>query len=510
MEKNIKNILSELYEIDESLKDKEEELIKIIKTMINLRPNIKIDENFKSQLRTQISEKITSEKLKNYQTSQKPNLWQIFAYIFGTAGVAAFWFFVLGENFVNNIPKDSTEVKTANILKEKTKMLTFENTVIESSEGFWNLGNIWINQQAKGMWGWWEITPTQTLKEQSRTFSQEMSDDAVMDMMMIEPMPSKMIAPVDPDWVPEVYRYHFSWDFDIEIPESMAVYKKQTQNNLWKTFASYFSNFNFNGVNISNFSDLWVSYITLNQDKNYGYSLNIDFENGNLNIYKNWAKWPQIDYNENQKQIFLPETEVIQIAKNFIKEYNIDVSTYWEAKVDSNYANILAKYTSAKIMPDYVNNNTSVVFPLIVDGKEISEEYGQISWVRVEVDLSEKKVVSLNGLSVNNYLKSNYETETNKENILKVANVWGRFGFYTPETDKVKYVDIGLKNPKLKYINSYQYNNFWQEQFLIPAIVFEVEKDENENYYSNTVIVPLLKDFYKYNNAGNIVGNSQE
>jgi hypothetical protein len=41
--------------------------------------------------------------------------------------------------------------------------------------------------------------------------------------------------------------------------------------------------------------------------------------------------------------------------------------------------NILAKYTSARIMPDYVNNNTSVVFPLIVDGKEISEEYGQIS-----------------------------------------------------------------------------------------------------------------------------------
>jgi hypothetical protein len=68
--------------------------------------------------------------------------------------------------------------------------------------------------------------------------------------------------------------------------------------------------------------------MSLNQDKTYGYSLNIDFENAGLSIYKNWAKWPQVDYSENTKQIFLPETEIIKIAENFIKQYNIDVSTY--------------------------------------------------------------------------------------------------------------------------------------------------------------------------------------
>jgi hypothetical protein len=170
----------------------------------------------------------------------------------------------------------------------------------------------------------------------------------------------------------------------------------------------------------------------------------------------------------------------------------------------------MEKYASSRIMPDYVNNNTSVVFPLVVEWKEISEEHGQISWVRIEIDLTEKKVVSLNGLSVNNYLTSQYQTETNKENILKVANVWGRFGFYTPETDTVKYIDIALKNPKLKYVNVYEYKNNSQEQYLIPAVVFEVERSWVENYYVDTITVPLVKDFYKYDESWNIVWNSQE
>lgn len=512
MEKNIKNILSELYEIDESLKDKEEELIKIIKTMINLRPNIKIDEDFKSELRAQISEKITSEKLKNYEKSTKPNMWQILTYVFGTASVAAFWFFIFNENFINNLPKDSSEVKTANIFEEKSKMLTFENWVKEVTGWFWSLKNLSVDGNAK-WWMWWapeidaKIAQTESVSSEAFMTREFSVNDS---MMSDEPMVWKMIMPVDPDWVPEIYRYTFSGELNLELTASMPVYKKENIKSLWKEMIKNLWNFNFNGVNISNFSDLWVSNISLNQDKPYGYSLNIDFDNWGFSIYKNWAKWPQVDYSENTKQIFLNEDEVIQIAQNFLKEYNIDISSYWEPKVDSNYANILAKYTSARIMPDYVNNNTSVVFPLIVDGKEISEEYGQISWVRIEVDLSEKKVVSLNGLSVNNYLKSNYETETNKENILKVANVWGRFGFYTPETDKVKYVDIGLKNPTLKYINVYEYKNNTQEQYLIPAVVFEIEKAWVENYYADSITVPLVKDFYKYDNSWNIVWNSQE
>jgi hypothetical protein len=82
MEKNVKNILEELYLIDPSLREKEDELKKIIKTMMEIKPNVEIDEKFKENLRNKVFEKITSKKIENYNSKGKTNLFQIFSYIF--------------------------------------------------------------------------------------------------------------------------------------------------------------------------------------------------------------------------------------------------------------------------------------------------------------------------------------------------------------------------------------------------------------------------------------------
>jgi hypothetical protein len=50
--------------------------------MLLLKPNIKIDADFKMALQERISEKITSQKLENYLSSRKMNIWQIVSYIF--------------------------------------------------------------------------------------------------------------------------------------------------------------------------------------------------------------------------------------------------------------------------------------------------------------------------------------------------------------------------------------------------------------------------------------------
>ncbi len=505
MEKNIENILKELYQIDESLKEKEQELIKIINAMLRLKPNIKIDENFKNELKKQISEKITSEKLKNYRKSNKPNFWQILTYIFWTAWTLAFWFFILGENFVNNEIKNTEIVKTTS-KEEKVKTLSFQNSIIPKTWWFWNLQN--IGQNVKWMWwGWYAWDTTFTKRE----WIESVSNDSIttMEASTTDEAPvAKMITPVDPNYIPEVYRYTFSWELNLDLTENMPVYKKENVSNIGKTLASNIKNLNFNWVNLENFDNLWISNLTLNQDKDFWYSFNIDFENSNLNISKNWTKWPQIDYSENTKQVFLNEDEIIKIAWDFLKNYNIDLSSYGKPKIDNSYSNMLAKFSSSRIMPEYANNMTSVIFPLIIDGKEIMEEYGQDSWVRIEVDLHEKKVTWLSGLSVLSYLKSDYKIETNTKNILKVANVWGRYGFYD-YGENVKYVDKNLVNPRIKYVNIYKYDSYIPEQYLVPAVVFDVENKE-ENNYTQSIIIPVVKDFYKYDNSWNIVWNSQE
>lgn len=508
MGKEVENILQELYEIDENLQKKEPELKKIIHSMLNLRPNITIDENFKYSLREQIQQKINSEKLHNFQKSQKNNFWTIFAYTFWTLGTLAFWFFIWGEMFMNkNIPLDTS------LQMEQSKLLSFDSSITESKNGFWNLKWLWVDYSAK-----WGVTEKMSLQatnmvedimvESSNLMDTQTEKSNVMPLLW-DTISEKIMLPTEPEWTPEVYRYNFSWAINILIPDNLPVYKKSTSNNVWKTFAENVANFTFNWLDVSRFSDLSAGNISLNQDKEYGYSINIDFSNGYLNIYKNWDKWPQAT-DESKKTVLLSDSEILKITNDFLKDYNIDVSKYGWAKIDSNYLQIMETYSRSKKMPDYVTNTTSVVYPLLVDGKEVMEESWWLSGLRVEIDLTEKKVTSLQWLSVTNYLKAEYNIERNTDNILKIANVGWRFGLDAQKYENAKYIDITLKNPKLQYIRTYNYSNNWQEEFLIPAIIFETEKSENGNYYWTTVTVPLIKDFYNYDANGKIIWNSQE
>lgn len=481
MQENIKKILNELYLIDETLKDKEGELIKIISAMLNLRPNVNINDDFKKELKNQILQKITSEKLKKYNS--KPNIWKILTYTFWTVWVCVLWVFIINENFSNSLLP--------------SKQISFESSIKSSSNSFWSLAKLWTNENAK----WWS--------NEVKTFSSKRASSEANDIVASPIANKMMVSPdmVDPNYIPEVYKYSFSWELNIDLKENMPVYKKEYLKSDSSKIAQIIWNIDFNWVNIWNFDKLWVSNISLNQEKDFWYNINIDFENNALNIYKNWSKWPQIDYSKKQTQVILQENEVISIAKNFLTDYKIDLSKYGEARIEKSYLQIMTKYASDRIMPEYPNNITNVIFPKIVDNNEVYEEYGQASWVRMEIDLENKKVISLNGLSVDNYLKSEYKVETSKENILKIASVWWRYGFNNTDLKNLKYVDITLINPKLKYINTYKYDNNKTEEYLVPAIVFEVVKDEKSTYYGETVTVPLVKDFYKYENDKIIWGN---
>lgn len=575
MKKEIQSILQELYGSDKNLIEKEEELIKIINSMIDLKPNVKIDENFKEELRQKIAKEISIKKMRNIQEKwNKASLFQILSYVFWTAWVAAFWFFILKDTLFQDID-----------LGKGKQDIKFESTVIESDEWFWELSDVGNQNNAK--WGWLAmenqvdapvVAPTRdetrVVNEKKTmniiTENESMSEDesknnldadtSVIDAATnwdisvsnsdwstssvsnsglrwtspgssmwfawvdsIEPAPAwinpsvrisdapmwKMIAP-DIDYVPEIYRYSFSWNLNIDLKDMMPVYKRDNKKIDSKVFAESISKLDFAWVNLSNFSNVWISNISLTEDKEYGYNINVDFENSSMSIYKNWTKWPQGTYVEGEKQVFLEEKEIIKISEDFLAAHKIDLSKYGTPVVEKAYIMAYAKFSSSRIMPDYAQNITNVVYPLIVDWNEIVEEGWQAAWVRVEIDLKEKKVSWINWLSIDNYLKSDYKTETSTENILKVANVWWRYGFYDAWTEKVKYVDVNLKNPEIKYVHTYSFKDNTQEQFLIPAVVFEVDKPENtEYYYGETVIVPLLKDSYKYDEKGKIIGASE-
>lgn len=63
MSSNIRTLLEELYELEPSLREKEEYIIRIIENMQKNRPDIVINEEFKNELRTKLlAELSTTEK----------------------------------------------------------------------------------------------------------------------------------------------------------------------------------------------------------------------------------------------------------------------------------------------------------------------------------------------------------------------------------------------------------------------------------------------------------------
>ncbi len=586
MRKQIENILQELYGIDWELKNREEELIQIIDSMINLKPNVKIDENFKEELRKRIMKEISIKKVKNMAwNGSKASIFQIFSYVFWTVWIAAFWFFMFKDTLFQDVDFGNWK-----------QNIKFESKVTESKEWFWKLSDVW-NQNNQN---WWKMAmdnkleapvsaPASTKKIENKkvavnnvknvteTPKKEVAvsnnaeksvkpsieaDTAVIDSvanddisvsssdwltrsisgpgwtpdsawsspwyawvtmdmgdtppsnpnlrMYGDPMP-KMIAP-DDLWVyiPEVYRYSYSGNLNIDLKNTMPVYKRENKKIDSKILAESLANLDFAWVKLWNFKDIWVSNISLSEDKEYWYNIYVDFDNSSISISKNWNKWPQQPYIEWEKQVFLEEKEIVKIANDFLKAHKIDLSSYGTPVIEKTYMRAYAKYSSSRIMPEYAQNMTNVVFPLIVDWKEIVEEWWQVAWVRIEVDLKEKKVTSVNWLSIDSYLKSDYETETSTANLLKVAGKWWRYGFYDYGTQEVKYIDVKLKNPEIKYVHTYSFKDNVQEQFLVPAVVFDVEKPANtENFYGENVVVPLLKDSYKYDGVGNIIGTSK-
>ena len=66
MEQHILDILNDLYELDPGLKEKEDELKKIIKELLSSKPVVEIDEEFKNKLKNELIEKLKTNKKKGF------------------------------------------------------------------------------------------------------------------------------------------------------------------------------------------------------------------------------------------------------------------------------------------------------------------------------------------------------------------------------------------------------------------------------------------------------------
>ncbi|MFA6393365.1 MAG: hypothetical protein WCW25_00615 [Patescibacteria group bacterium] len=349
--------------------------------------------------------------------------------------------------------------------------------------------------------------------------------------------------------MPARYKYVYRGE-KINLPDSrLPVFKRIKGFGKDVNASDILGNFGVDGINIGKFGAAKADNLSLTEQKEFGYSLNINFTEGNFSINQNWNTWP---HPENQckdescyqslqikESDMLSDNEAIDIANRFLNEYGISAVGYGPAEVMNDWKRW---YAAADDKANYYFPDTiSVLYPLMLDDKPVYDEGGAKAGINVSINVREKKVSGVWNLNSQNYQSSLYDIETDWDKILETAkNGSGYYpypmavkssavsasgtgmdgiaeenadnnqpdnppagGITLEEYEKVreKVKEIELDTPVIGLVRMWIYESNNSDELLSPAVIFPVKKSD-ENVWQNYIIVPLVKEIIEKQNGG--------
>ncbi|MBX4187420.1 MAG: hypothetical protein KW802_04205 [Candidatus Doudnabacteria bacterium] len=303
-------------------------------------------------------------------------------------------------------------------------------------------------------------------------------------------------------FAPTSYKFIYKGDEFTIDSDKMPVYERQKGFGSFVNLDGVLGNFNIGSLNIGKFGSSSVDYLTASQDTDQGYTLNMDFREGNLYIGQNWQRWPNVyascGADQNcfaQKRITedqLPSNEeAIAISNQFLDEYGIDKSHFGEPFVQDQWRQDYER--AADKSSYYIPEIMSVIYPLKIEGNEIYDQGGNKSGMYVTVDARSKKVSGVSELNGQRYQASDYDTEKDAKRIISVAEKGGYQNYYTIMGGNMKEEEIELGNPTSGYVRLWQYTNNQSHELFVPSLIFPVT-NAPKNFYAKNVIVPIVKE----------------
>lgn len=515
MNPKIKEILEELYQLDDTLKQKENQLIEIIEKMMESKPSIEIDQEFKKELRIKIMTELNSSKEKWFNFS-----WIKYLMTFLSWVVVVSLVLVMYPNII-------LQEKVITDKQDKGLNLSFSTNIkkIDKNNAFW-IPNFSNDRWWKSIWGWWNDNSLmwKTLDSNIKTtwVQQETIEPAIA--------PDPKIMPY-PEYKPKQYIYNLKqWETLPQIPKEMYVYK-DTWLKLDITNSNFKNVFSTDVIDISKINNLWLSGFNLYENQDFWYVFNFNINEWNISIYRNYEKWVMVNY-ETQKKLTvndMPSDEkVLSIVKDFLNKYSIKIDTDKKAFVQNawrkDYEN--TKNKSEYYFPDYF----SVVFQQIIEWYWVYEEGWYPTWIMAWVNIRDMKVDNIWPIQKMSLEWSKYETITDSWIILDYVKKWQNYNVLMDNVvsssewniwewvswsvwwnswekveNQIEEVQVEIWNAKIVYLKRYVYENesFKNKIYYVPAILFEVltkQDPEKDIYPWEYITVPLVKDFM---NTGN-------
>jgi hypothetical protein len=478
MNNQILDILADLYGIDPEFKKHEEQLIKIINELLESRPAAQIDDEFVKELRQRIlSEAQAISGANRLETGIKFNFMHANKYAYALGGLGVLLLIIVPALLLSQFKTGpSLNVALSSGIKELS-----DNAFGEISAQTLSLNSAEGRGSADGA----QISPK--IAPLGMGGGEEMSSDMAMIM-------------------PEFINYNYIYkgdDFSINDPK-MKVYRRSELGG-GKEFAAILSQVNLDLMDISRFKDAKVTSISLNEEREFGYSVYLNFSDNSLSLYKNWNKWPQeepVMYAEKQvapSQSWtindIPADNVlVGIADGFLKSYGINMSNYGPGEVQNSWRKY---YEMAEDKANsYVPQEMSVIYPLIIEGKTVYDQGGNKTGLYVGVDAKLKKTSSVSQIKAHSFESSMYDVINDKEKIIDLALNRGNNNHWRKVDENAKKIDIELGTPELKLVNFWRHNmeKGIGEEIFIPSYIFPVVgSSDNSHYYSENVVVPLVQ-----------------
>ncbi len=449
----IDKLVKELIQEDKSFEWKEKELKAIIEKMIELKPDVKVDKDFYNSLKSEIYKKIDNNEASIFDkiTMFKYSFAIVSSFVF----ITVIWFVF----YPTDVKKENKDIAQIDMNTQITKV---------DKKSFWNLNNIWTLESTKP-WVWWD---TMIQSDSMRENSQEI---IWLWWWITKDQPSNTSM---------IHNPAFSYKYvgkKINIPESMMVYKQQEDENFIKDTSNILKHFSISNIDISKFEKLQVTSLTLQEDIENGYKININPKRWEIRLMP-WDNW-DFEHSRNFSIEDIPDDNtIITKAQNFLKKYWINVDGYENMQINKEWKK---HYESSEDKENfYIPRNIQVILPIMIENFKVYNLWWNVEWLNISYDIKKNKVSSFGPLSKLNLIASNYPTNQDVNKIVKN---------YRKEGNNI----LKLDNARLVYVKMYKYENNQSNIYYVPAILSNVQENKNIDYHPENIIIPIIEDFKK-------------
>jgi len=509
MNEKIQTILEDLYKIDSSFRTKEPELKKMIEELLLSRPDTKFDQAFADTLRAKLLTEAPVVSPYTESAMSSLSLRSLFSILdfkrvgFGTAGLVVAVLVILP--FVSGRDVRDSGFTLEQIVTEKGSG-TF-GPLSYSGDG----GRGAVAQDMAGTEMMEAPVESGAANFGVSTMSAKSAaapDSSGSSRIMIAPYPH------------EIIQYVYDGEPFTLTEKEGRVYMRTKGADAGKQIASLLAGADFGLLDLNGFDNLKARQIELYEDKEFGYAVSANFEEGAMYIMPNWQRWNPVAYDTavmSTKEAAVSEPGVgtsgsavpddaslITTASAFLKKYGISTDIYGTPMVDKRQFAMVhqADPSMSSLVPAWSPEQVSIIYPLILGGKEVYDESGAPYGLYVNINVRENKVSGVNNLTSQLYDSSAYALETDVQKVLSYVTGSAN-DIYPGQNVQTKNIRLGTPTQVLMKYYSYSVNGAGQELY-VPALRFPVTSQDMTPYYQTSILVPLVKEIL--DGRGNVGG----